>query len=199
MAGEYIFEYAIIGLFWLLAIFSFLMGTEKMFKLVLGNYIVTTVSLALFTSLSILVQFCLENEASNFLGISAAKRQTFFQSGQVTIVLLVYGVLLFILFTRVSISIALPRDELKKNIILVLLIPLTIFSVIFALEIALLGNKIFQVTELVKFATLVAKNDFMYNFLVLTPLWITLHWAVTLAVITEIEIQYNTPKAFEEE
>lgn len=43
-----------------------------------------------------------------------------------------------LLFTKVRIGLHFPADELKKNIIMMLLIPLTVLSVVFALEIALL-------------------------------------------------------------
>lgn len=107
---------------------------------------------------------------------------------------------MILLFTKVRIGLHFPGDELKKNAIMVLLIPLTVLSVVFALEIALLGNKVFIVEELVKFATEAATNDILYNFLVLTPVRISIHALLTFLITLELEVQYNPPAMpFEED
>ncbi len=190
---QFWFEYAIIWLLTLLCIFAFLIGHEKMVKIVIGNYILSIISLWFSTSINILIQWCLENPDASFLAITSSKWQAFFEAWQFTLGLALYAWLLFILFTKVDLHIHIPRNELKKNIVMVSLIPLTVWSVIFGLEIVLLGSKVFHIPSLVLFASEVANNQVMYNFLILSPLWIMLHWLASLAITTQLEISYSPP------
>jgi hypothetical protein len=87
----------------------------------------------------------------------------------------------------------LPSDPLKRNIILLALIPWTIFSLIFTLEIVIFGIKLFNVEQLVELSKILSNNKLMENFVMYTPLRMLIHSIWALWITTELDIKYNTP------
>lgn len=190
MEGD-VLTYIVIGIVALLAIFSFLLWTQQMIKLIIGNYVIWLLVLAFSMSITIAIQYFKEHPDGSLLWIDFSKFESLFQSGQITLVLLLYIASVLILFTQTDFRISLPTQETQKNIAMVLLIPLTIFSIILGLEIAIFGQKLFHIQELVLFSTKVTTNQMLYSFLVLTPVWIFFHAVATLYLLTLLRFGNN--------
>lgn len=189
--SPYAFEYVVVGVLGLLSIFSFVIGQEQMIKLVLSNYIISIACLFFSHSLSVAIVFLQEQEAGSFLGIRYDKRLYFVESGQTTLVLILFGVLLITVFLHSHVEITLPDDRLWGSIFSVLLIPLTVFSVLFTLQIAVFGDSIVRIEQLRALADSLTSQPWLAQVFILTPVWMTLHALMTLRLTTRIGVQYR--------
>lgn len=189
--SPYAFEYVVIGVLGLLSIFSFVIGQEQMIKLVLSNYIISIACLFFSHSLSVMIVLLQEQEWGSFLGITYDKWLYFLESGQTTLVLVLFGVLLITVFLHSEVEITLPDDRLWWSIFSILLIPLTVFSVLFTLQIAVFGDSILRVEQLRALASSLTSQPWLAQVFIFTPVWISLHALITLWLTTRIGVQYR--------
>lgn len=194
--AEHIFEYVLIWILWLLSIFSFLIGFEQMIRVLISWYIINVICLFLSNAINILInalQYDLEN---TFLGLSFKTREGFFINGHTTIILIIYWLLLLLVFRHSKINITLPDHDLISNTIQVCLIPLTVFSIIFWLEVAIFWDKLISIVYMKSIALSITENIGIQRAITLTPVRITIHALITLRITTQIGIwiQKNTPQ-----
>jgi hypothetical protein len=122
----------------ILAVLSFIIGVEKMIKIILGNYILSGICLAATQSLDILVQFLQKTPDVKFLGLNFSTFADFITNGQTTIILILYIALLLLIYHKSKIRISIPEDEIIKKALYLVLVPLTVLSVILTLQIAIM-------------------------------------------------------------
>ena len=63
-----------------------------------------------------------------------------------------------------------------------LFVPCTVISILLSLATAIFGIKLMEQSSLQALAQLVADNEYLYNFVLLTPLWIVLPGIFTIAI-----------------
>jgi len=132
-------SFIIIALGGVLVIFSFAIGIEKMIRVILGNYILSSICLAATQSLALLVDFLNKTPDLKFAGISYDALGRFLLNGNTTIVLIIYITLLVVIYRTSKIHITLPSDDALKKMLHLIFVPLTVISIILTLQIALLG------------------------------------------------------------
>lgn len=159
-----------------------MIGLEQMIKIVMGNYLLSSICLAASNSIdSLISRLAANSESRGILGISFSRFESFMSDGKTIMVLLLYIGLLFVLFKRSKLSIRLPDDDLTQKVLMVVMVPLTVISMVLALQIAVLGMKIVDVDQLQDFASVFSKSGtFLYTFVILTPLWMLLHGLITV-------------------
>lgn len=189
---ENLITYGIVALAGILAVFSFAIGIEKMIKIILGNYILSSICLAASQSITILVNALHTTPELKFIGMSYDKIAKFLENGNMTIVLILYITLLVIIYRTSKIKITLPDDEAIKKMLQLLFVPLTIISIILTLQIAILGIDGIKVSGISSIANTVANNIYIYKFISLTPVWILLHGIVTILITSEFKISVKT-------
>jgi len=99
-----------------------------------------------------------------------------------TILLTIYFLLLLFIVKRAHIGIWIVRNEWLRVILTILFIPCTVISILLSLATAIFGVKLMDPSSLQALATLVIHNEFLYNFILLTPLWIVLPGILTIAI-----------------
>ena len=109
-----------------------------------------------------------------------------------TIVLILYVILLVIIFRTSKIRIGLPNDEAIKKMLQLIFVPLTVISMILTLQIAILGINGINIAAISSIADMVANNQYMYQFVRLTPVWILLHGIVTILITSEFKVSVKT-------
>lgn len=176
----------------ILVILAFVIGNEKMIKVLLGNYILATVCLAANQSLDILVQFLMKTPTLKILTFSYNDISTFVMSGKTSIVLILYLLLLFLMYQKSRIRITLPSDEILQKTFSLFLVPLTVVSVILTLEIVILGMNSLSPSSLETLARGFTSNYYIIQFIVLTPVWILLHGLATVLITSEIKMSIKT-------
>jgi hypothetical protein len=163
-----------------------------MIKIILGNYILSSICLAAGQSISLLVEMMKKTPEIRFMGFSHDKIANFLNDGNMTIVLILYIVLLFIIFRTSKIKISLPNDEAIRKMLQLIFVPLTVISMILTLQIAILGINGINIVAISSVAEMVANNTYMFQFVSLTPVWILLHGIVTILITSEFKISVKT-------
>src|SRR5574344_936070 len=102
-----------------------------------------------------------------------------------TIVLILYVILLFVIFKKSKIRISLPDDEALKKMLQIIFVPLTVISMVLTLQIAILGMDGINITAISSVSAAVANNPYIFQFVSLTPVWILLHGIVTVIITSE--------------
>jgi hypothetical protein len=169
-----------------------MIGTESMIKIIIGNYLLSSVALALSTSMTLLTNFLNQTPMKQFIfGIEYAQLAQFFDQSKVVIILIIYGSLLLYIFQKSRLSIGLPSDELVAQVLFGLLVPLTVISIILTLEVAILGTSVLDVNALRIFAFEFTPNVYVQHFIALTPVWILIHGLLTIYLTSEITIKFE--------
>jgi len=189
---ENLINYVIIGITGILAVFSFVMGIEKMIKIILGNYILTGICLAASQSLAIFVVFLSKTPEAKLLWISYDSLAKFFEYGQTTLILILYAILLVIIYLKSKISIQLPIDEAAQKGLYVLLVPMTVISIILTLQIAIMGIKVIDLQHLQTLSNGMTSWSPLQQFFLLTPVRIFLHGIATIIITSELKISVKS-------
>ena len=118
------------------------MGTEKMIKVILGNFIVAATCFALGESITTRAHQLSLTPNATFLNISYQTLATFLQNGQLTFTIILFAALVALVYTSSKISVSTLQGANAEKLYYILLIPLTLLSFIFALYIACMGEGI---------------------------------------------------------
>jgi len=189
---ENLITYGIVILIGVLVVFSFTIGIEKMIKIILGNYILSSICLAASQSMNLAVEAMKKTPELSLMGFSYEKIANFLNNGNMTIVLILYIILLLVIFRTSKIKITLPDDEAIKKMLLIIFVPLTVISMILTLQIAILGINGISISALSSVAQMVSSNPYMFWFVSLTPVRLLLHGIVTILITSEFKIKVQT-------
>ncbi len=189
---ESVITYGILAIIGILAILSFVIGIDKMIRIILGNYILNSICLAASQSIVIGVNILQKTPEAKILGWSYEKMANFLDNGSMTIVMILYIVLLVIIYKTSKIRIVLPGDEAIKKMLQILFVPLTVLSMILTLQIAILGMDGVNITAISNVANAVTNNPYMFTFISLTPLRILIHGIITILITSEFKIRVQT-------
>lgn len=189
---ENLITYGIVALIGILAIFSFTIGIEKMIKIILGNYILSSICLAASQSINLAVEYIKKTPELTFMGFSYTKIANFLGNGSMTIILILYIILLIVIFKTSKIKISLPDDEAIKKMLQILFVPITVISIILTLQIAILGIDGINISTISSIANMVANNIYMFTFVSFTPVRILIHGIVTILITSEFKIRVQT-------
>jgi hypothetical protein len=135
---ENLITYSIVVVIGILAIFSFTIGIDKMIRVILGNYILTSICLAASQSIALWTKTMRNTPELTTFGFNNIKFANFLDNGSMTIILILYVILLVIIYRTSKIRIVLPSDEAIKKMLQLIFVPLTILSVVLTLQIAIL-------------------------------------------------------------
>lgn len=189
---ENLITYAIIVIIGLMTIFSFWIGIEKMIKVLLGNYILSSICLAANQSINLAIQYMQNTPDGKFMGFAYDKVANFLDNGSTTIIFILYIILLVIVYRTSKIRIILPSDEALKKMLQLIFVPLTVISMILTLQIVLLWMNGINITTISSVAKAVANNIYMFQFVSLTPVRILLHGLITIFITSEFRVSVQT-------
>ncbi len=185
----YIFLFSIA----ILVVLAFVIGTEKMVKVILGNYILTIICLAWNQSLDILTQFLTTIPQTKILTIITTQDiANFLSSGKTIIIFILYFLLLLLMYQKSKIRINLPSDEILQKTFSLLLVPLTVVSFILTLFIVFFWINVLNPESLAIFARWFTNNTYIIQSIVLMPVWIFIHWLFTVLISSEIKMSIKT-------
>lgn len=189
---EMMVNYLIFWLLIVLIVFSIVIWIEKMIKIILWNYILSSICLATSQSLHLLInQLALSPEIKT-LWILNSKLSQILTDWQTTIILVLYVVLLVIVYHKSKIKIDTPDDDSTKKLIHLLLVPLTVLSIIITFQTVLMWINIVNIQSIQSIANSISSNPYLFNFINWTPLRILLHWLATIVITSEMKISIKT-------
>jgi hypothetical protein len=189
---ENLITYGIIIVVGILAIFSFTIGIDKMIRIILWNYILSSICLAASQSINLAVQYMTKTPDLTFMWFSYAKVANFLNNGSMTIILILYIILLVIIYRTSKIRIVLPSDEALKKMLQLIFVPLTVLSMVLTLQIVILWMDGMNITSISSIASAVANNPYMFKFVSLTPVRILLHGIITIFITSEFKVSVKT-------
>lgn len=184
-------EYLIIWVFTLVSIFAFLIGPMQMVKLILGNYLVMGLLRGFHASVDVLTTWLMSQSWLSFFGMSYDVWAQLVIDGQITIGLLIAISAIVIIFQRSNLTLSFPPDELLQKWLFVVFIPLTVVSVIMTLLVAVVGVGLLDIEVIRQLASNFSPTGLLYDIVVLIPVWLLVHSVITIALITQLRIQYQ--------
>lgn len=159
---------------------SFVIGLEKMIKVIIWNYILWTICLALSASLDLLI---------NTVGSWLAK---FLMDGKTTIILIVYALFLFLIYRKSKITINIPADQILQKSLYLVFVPLTVLSMFLILEIIFIGPNVFVHQILLEIAQWFSQSTYLQLFIINTPYLFLAHGVITVFVASEFKLKFKT-------
>ncbi len=184
--------YIIIVIIWALVILSVTIWLEKMIKIILWNYILSSICLAASQSINLLINYLNNNNWIRIFGIENEALANFLLNWQTTIIMIMYAALLWIIYKKSKISVNIPQDEILKNSLYIFFVPLTVISFILTIQIAITWVSIFNINNSIGIGNIVINNIYLQMFIKNTPLWILLHWIATILITSELKIKIKT-------
>lgn len=184
--------YIIIVIIWALAILSVTIWLEKMIKIILWNYILSSICLAASQSINLLINYLNNNSWLMFFGIKNDALSNFLLNWQTTIIMIIYAGLLWAIYKKSKISVNIPQDEILKKSLYIFFVPLTVISFILTIQIAITWISIFSVNNSIEIWNIIIDNIYIQMFIKNTPLWILLHWIATILITSELKIKIKT-------
>lgn len=184
--------YIFFGILAILLVFCFAIGTEKMIKLLLGNYLLMLFALAGHQSLVILSVFLQKTPTLEFMWLSYTSIANFLSNGKMSFVLIMYILLSILIYYKSKIRIVLPLDDIVQKILYIFLAPFTSVGIVLALLIAIFGISIFNPDTLVNLPTWFPQNQLFFDITSWMPLWVFLHALCTILLTSEVKIQIKT-------
>lgn len=188
---EIFVSYIFIAVAFVLIVISVILGLENMVKIVLWNYILWTVSLALMQSIDLLVWFLSAHTTWVFIGISYTSLAWFFAAAKATITLFAYFVLLFVLYKKSQITVRMPSEDSLQRVLYVLLVPLAASSMLLTLWIVLSWLWLSQ-DLIVSFVGQWVDVQTIWRVVDMLPVWIVLHGLCTMLITSELRMTIQT-------
>lgn len=176
----------------ILVIFSFAIGLEKMIKIILGNYILSSITRASSAAIALLINHIQANPDISFFGVWSTTLANFFTNGKTTIILILYITLIVLIYKKSKVYISLPMDEASKKMTQIIFVPLTVISIILTVQIALMGMDVTNMQNLSRLSEPLSRNSYIITYFSLTPVWILLHGIVTIFLTSELKIRAQT-------
>lgn len=187
-----IITYIIIVIIAALVILSSIIWLEKMIKIILWNYILSSICLALSQSINLFIKYLENNPDWKIFWISNDWFSTFLNNWKTTIIMIIYWILLFIIYQKSKISIKIPEDEIIQKSLYLFFIPLTVISFIITLQIAIMWTNILNPSATIFLWNALDQNEYFQIFIKNTSLRILLHWIATIIITSEMKIKIKT-------
>ncbi|MDR0283082.1 MAG: hypothetical protein LBI53_07550 [Candidatus Peribacteria bacterium] len=170
------------------AIRAITMGTEKMLKVIIGNYIIGVAGYAFGEMINITIQQLLLTPQQKFIGISFETLANLLSNGQLTFTIIMCGVLVWLVYACSKIYVALPSDPSTEKLLYIALIPLTAISFFFMIHLSLSTNPGYSTALLQQTAN---TRDLLPLIINKLPVWIFLHAILTLLISSKVNINLN--------
>ncbi len=175
-------EYFIFGSIGILCVFSLAIGLERMIKVVIANYMLTGLCIALWGVIDWFVLWI------DSLYPGTRESLLFLQENKTTVILAVYLLLLLLIFLKSHLRVSMHASWFKRFMLTILFVPLTVVSIIMTLEFAIIGTDAFNMTKMTMIAQGFSANPVVFAFIQMTPVWLFLHTLVTILLMSNIKI-----------
>jgi hypothetical protein len=177
-------EYVALWVVSLLTFFCFLIGVDKMLKIIVSISLFIVILLGRSWFLNYLNYFLMQSSDIVFFTFSHIELAVFIKSADTTTsILLFIGLLVYAVHytsSTMDLSSALFSSKIVQQIVLV---PCAIFSIILGLSVAIIGIDIFSVSTLQNIATLFSTDSLLYRYVFFLPMLLFLQWLFTLFVL----------------
>ena len=173
-------SYFILGVFGVLCIFWLAIGMEKMAKLVITNYVLAVICLAMHKMIDMmLVQTWLSTSASS------AKIYDLLSTGRIGIIVVTYLFLLVLILNKSKLHLDTNNIPIPKFGLGALLVFMTAISVIITLWLAVWWVKILESGQMVLIFGDMVRYSWIAILVKYIPMVAIIHWLMTVYIMVE--------------
>lgn len=193
-------------LLWAIAllIWATTMWPEKMIKLILANYLIWWACFALWQMISqfshhlsdnnnsIFTTWAIDTKAESRIVDTTYSLSQLLQNWQLTFELLLFAVLVFLVYTSSTTSIAPAKNPSTEKLLNLIYIPLTLLSFVFAIYIALMAEWIPPMDNII--ASLGTTFPVIESFISNIYLRMFIHSLIVLLITSKIKFKFKLNK-----
>lgn len=174
---------ALVAIAGMITLLGIILGLEKMIRIIMGNYLIASIILWL-SNLIDLVSGRLLIWATTWRWVDGIQQSvaSLLSAGKPTLLLTVYFILLIFITTKSHLGIGKVKHELFRWVFFIIFLPCTVISMMLTMALAIYGNQIMDLEKLAILAKQFESLPWVYDFIMLTPLWIVLPGVVTFAI-----------------
>lgn len=175
-------EYFVLGAIGILCVFSLAIGVEKMMKIILGNYMLIALCLAMSPTID---RFTL------WFGVQLPDAQPTVDllfTNKTIVTLVVYILMLILIFVKSRLHVGFRLNPTTKILMTILCIPMTIISIILTLTVAVLGAQAFDPSALQALLATAPFYGFMREIVLHTPVIVFFHAVITVFMSSDLKL-----------
>lgn len=186
------FEYGLLWVFVLLGFFCFLIGMEKMIKLVLGSTILMVIVLGwsgLLATRTMLVTRLWTTRT--FLGLTQSTVLSIIDSVDTVTSILLFVALMVVVISYTDIGVIFDSHTISPQMQQIMLVPAAIISIVIGMAVAVIGIGVFNPLTLQTLAGSLTTNPQWQLVVLYLPLGVLLQWCLSLWLISSLSIEFH--------
>lgn len=172
-----------------IAFWAVLMWIDKMAKVVIWNYLSWITCYAFWNLLYQGVKWLASTPDATFIGIKYAKYAEFLSAGQLTLVLLLYAWLIWLIYACGKIQVSFSSRSSTEKLYFIFLIPITVLSFVIWPYIALKADWIVAIGFIE--TTLKRSFWFLINFINNIPLWMFVNGIAFIILSSQVNFKIS--------
>lgn len=177
-------NYFLLWIIGVICIFAIAIGIDKMAKIIVGNYVLALISMAVNNVISIgsneINVLQTTNPAANY-----AQLQSFLISGKTGIILFIYFILLIILLNKTKIHVDISNIPIPRAGMVFIMVIMTVISILLTIGIAVRGIQIINYNQVINIAKYFTAYPILYQTIQYLPVILLVHGIATLYLISD--------------
>lgn len=129
----------------MIAILSLVMGLEKMIRIIMANYFIASIILALSNFIDLITSQLLLGRIERRVDGLQHWIGKLLVAGKPTALLTVYFILLLFLITKSRIGLGSVKNDVVKYILTLLFLPCTVLSILLSIAVAIFGSQMVSI------------------------------------------------------
>ena len=181
--------YVVIIIYVALTFWAVLMWTDKMAKVIIWNYLAGITCYAFWNLIQQWVNRLMSSPDSVFIWLSYAKYASFLSASQLTLVLLLFAWLIWLIYACGRIQVSFGANLATEKLYFIILIPITVLSFVIWPYIALKADWI-QAINLIE-SSVVQTFWFLSTFIKDIPFWMFINWIAFIIISSRINFKIS--------
>ena len=177
-------QYFSLGVLGVLVIFSLAMGMERMLRMIVGNYILSMLCLALSSTIDLVLQnivrLQLANKTNNYVSTYNLLSQY-----KVGIVIVVYLFCMITLFTRWKTNFSTDHLPFPRFAVMRIVVIMTAISILFTLAVIVWGIWVLDPFNITTIVWQYIPDPKVLGYISYMPIWIMTHAGLTIFLISD--------------
>lgn len=180
------FNYFLLWIIWVVCIFAIAIGIDKMAKVIVWNYILGIICMAINNVISLWSNQINILQTSNPWA-NYAELQLFLLNGKTWIILVIYLILLIILLNKTKIHVDVASIPLPRVGLVTIMVVMTVISILLTIAIAVRWIQIIDYTQVINIAKYFIGYPLLYNLIQYIPIILLAHGIGTLYLVSEFD------------
>lgn len=181
--------YIIVWIYVAITFWAILMWIDKMAKVIIWNYLAWITAFAFWNLIYQWVKRLMIQPEAAFLWISYEKYANFLSAGQLTFILLLFVILIWLIYACWRIHVSFSTRATTEKLYFIILIPITVLSFIIGPYIALKADGV----QTLSFIENIISQTFwlLVPFIKHIPFWMFINWIVFIIISSQINFKIS--------